>query len=235
MRPTATVASLLTALSLVAAPAWAQSEDEKILEQEAARAESSGQAPIDDEMDDAELDERVFYSGMGVSRVSTDFTNINEAINLDLVLGFRIPTATWFALEIDIGQTIIPGEYRDPRPAQPAQPLGCGSVLNPCTTPAQPAEDGAFDRDGDEFVMQALGISAVLKSPGRFYVTGKYGYRYIGTSIDDLNEERSSNGLGFGVGYRWGKGLSGVELSYKELAKDVDSVGLTFFIRTAGR
>lgn len=235
MRLTVLLPLLFTTLALVAAPAFAQTEDEKILEQEAARAEAKKQAPIDDEMDDAELDEQVFYSGMGINRVATDFSNLSEAINLDLVLGFRIPTAPWFAVEIDIGQTIIPGENMGPPdPGSPGTPdVNCPGPLCVPGTPPTPPENGT--NDPDEFGMQALGISAVLKSTGRFYVTGKYGYRYIATSIDELNEKRSGNGLGFGVGYRWGKGLSGVELSYKELAEDVDSVGLTFFIRTANR
>ena len=116
------------------------------------------------------------------------------------------------------------------------QPIGCGTVLNPCTTPAQPGEKGAPDGDGQEFGMQALGIGLAFKSMGKFYVTGKYAYRYIATSNDTVNEDRTGNGLGFGVGYRWGRGLSGVEIGYKELAKDVESIGLTFFVRTgAGR
>lgn len=236
MRQTLILPLLFAGLTLASAPVWAQTEDEKILEQESARTDAKRQPPIDEEMDDAELDEQVFYSGMGVSRVSTDFTNLGEATNLDVVLGFRIPTVPWVGLEIDIGQTLIPGEYRDPDPGSPGTPdVNCPGPLCVPGTPPRPAENGAFDRDGDEFGMQALGLSLALKSTGRFYVTGKYGYRYIATSNDAINEKRSSNGLGFGLGYRWGKGLSGVELSYKELGEDVDSIGLTFFIRTANR
>jgi hypothetical protein len=235
MRQTLILPLLFAGLSLAAAPAWAQTEDEKILEQESARTDAERQPPIDDEMDDAELDERVFYSGMGIARASSEFQNLGDAINLDVVLGFRIPTAPWFGLEIDIGQTIIPGENKGPPdPGSPGTPdVNCPGPLCVPGTPPTPPENGT--NDPDEFGMQALGISAVLKSPGRFYVTGRYGYRYIATSIEELNEKRSSNGVGFGLGYRWGKGLSGVELTYKELAEDVDSVGLTFFIRTANR
>ena len=81
----------------------------------------------------------------------------------------------------------------------------------------------------------AAGISAAFKSTGRFYVTGKYGYRYIATSLRELDDDRSGNGFAFGVGYRWGKGHSGVELAYKELAEDVESIGLTFFVRAPRR
>jgi hypothetical protein len=245
MRTIALIPMVLSLLGLGAQPASAQSEDEQILEPaavEEAPADASQSAPPrqskeDDRMDDEELDEQVFYSGIGIDRVSSDFDNLGEATNIEAVLGFRIPTAPWIGLEIDLGQTIIPGEYRDPRPAQPAQPIGCGGPLAPpCTTPAQPAEDGAFDSAGDDFAMQALGIGLVLKSTGRFYATGKYGYRYLITNNDTLDElDRTSTGLGLGLGYRWGRGLSGVELGYQELGDDVESIGLTFFVRTSRR
>lgn len=236
------LSTVIALLALAAAPAFAQSEDEQILQSDPAAAdaqqappEERKQHPKDDEIDDEELDEQVFYSGLGFERVSTEFDNLGEATNLQAVLGFRIPTVPWVGLEIDLGQTIIPGDYRDPRPAQPAGP-SCSPIPTPgCGTPAQPAEKGAFDPEGDEFAMQALGLSLALKSTGRFYVMGRYGYRYVATSNEALNEKRSGNGVGFGVGYRWGRGLSGVELSYKELADDIDSVGLVFYVRSARR
>jgi hypothetical protein len=220
MRISAMISLLFTALCLAAPPVWAQSEDEKILEQEAPKEEKK-QSRADDDMDDEELDEQVFYSGMGIGRVSSDFDNLGEAINLEGVMGFRIPTAPWFGLEIDLGQTIIPGENT------PEVQSGCGGVL-------QPPCPGATG-DPDEFAMQALGLSLALKSSGRFYVTGKYGYRYLLTSIDELNEKRSSTGFGVGVGYRWGRGLSGVELGYRQLGEDVDAISLNFFVRTSRR
>ena len=237
MRTTLMISVVFVALGLTgpAALAQPQSEDEKILDQGTTEA-SPTQSRADDELDDEELDERVFYSGLGIERVSTDFDNLGEATNLEAVLGFRIPTAPWIGLEIDIGQTLIPGEYRDPLPGAPAcndppfntTPIGC-------VPGGRAAEQGAFDNNGEEFGMQALGLSLALKSSGRFYVTGKYGYRYIATSNDTINENRSGNGLGVGLGYRWGKGLSGVELGYKQLAEDVESIGLTFFVRTSRR
>lgn len=235
MRFVALLPLVLAGVGLLVPVAYAQTEDEKILEQ-SAETPARSQSKADDEMDDEDLDAQVFYSGMGVERVSTDFSNLGEATNLAVVIGFRIPTAPWFGLEIDIGQTLIPGEYREPDPGSPGTPdVGCPGITCVPGTPPTPPEDGARDADQREFAMQALGLSLALKSPGRFYVTGKYGYRYIATSNDTINENRSGKGFGVGVGYRWGKGLSGVELGYKQLAEDVDSIGLTFFIRTARR
>lgn len=232
----------LALLACAALPAFAQSEDEQILQQEPAQA-SGGEAgadnpkqhPKDEDLDDEDLDEQVFYSGLGIDRVSTDFDNLGEATNLQAVLGFRIPTVKWIGLEIDLAQTLIPGDYRDPDPGSPGTPGTCGAIPTPGCIPATdptPPEDGAFDPEGDEFAMQALGLSLALKSPGRFYVMGRYGFRYLATSNEALNEDRSSEGFGVGLGYRWGRGLSGVELAYKELAEDVESIGLTFYVRS---
>lgn len=221
------VACVVLGLTAPAAFGQSQTEDEKILDE--ASRDAPKQSRADDELDDQELDEQVFYSGLGIERVSTDFDNLGEATNLEGVLGFRVPTVPWVGLEIDIGQTLIPGEYRDPRPATQS----CSPVVTPGC--GQPAEVGAYDNGGEEFGMQALGLSLALKSTGRFYVTGKYGYRYIATSNDTINENRSGNGFGVGLGYRWGKGLSGVELGYKQLAEDVESIGLTFYVRSNRR
>jgi hypothetical protein len=236
MRTAALLPLLVSVLSLAAGAAQAQapsspSEDEQILkpgsgqpapsEAKPEEDERPKQSRKDDDLDDEELDEQVFYSGMGVSRVGSDYVNLGEAINLEGVIGFRIPTVPWFGLEIDIGQTIIPGQNT------PEVQSGCGGVL-------QPPCPGATG-DPDEFAMQALGLSLALKSTGPFYVTGKYGYRYLLTSIEDLDDKRSGTGFGIGVGYRWGRGLSGVELGYRQLGEDVESIGLTFFVRTSQR
>lgn len=231
------VVVLVAILGLASGSAVAQSsEDEQILETVPVD-EGTDSAPPSDE----ELDEQVFYSGFGVGRAESDFRNLGEAINLDIVLGFRIPTVPWFGIELDIAQTIIPGENKteeqsfgggggtscliDPSPADP------DGFPNGCTPSGSGGSPETVSRDRDEFQMQALGLSAAFKSTGRFYVMGRYGYRYIATSIDELNENRSGTGFGAGVGYRWGRGLSGVELSYQELSDQVDALNLVFFAR----
>jgi hypothetical protein len=230
MRAITLIPVLAIVLALAAPAAQGQSEDEQILQsdpaakdQEAPPEEPKKQHPEDDEIDDEDLDEQVFYSGMGLERVSTDYENLGAATNLTAVLGFRIPTAKWFGLEIDLGQTLIPGENN----REVDSSAGCGGLLEP------PCEDNTADRD--ELGMQALGLSLALKTTGRFYLMGRYGYRYLATSIDELNEDRSSKGLGVGLGYRWGRGLSGVEFAYKQIGEDVDSLGLTFYVRSMRR
>ena len=232
--------AILGALSLQPGAARAQT-DEEISKQEPAGGTDLPPAKYEDD----DLDEQVFYSGLGVSRVSTDFENLGEAINLDITLGFRIPTVKWFGIEIDIGQTMIPGENKtqeqsalggggtgcliDPSPVDP------DGFPNGCTPGGSDGNEQTISQDPDELQMQALGLSAVVKSTGRFYVLGRYGYRYLATSIDELNETRSGTGFGVGAGYRWGKGLSGVELSYRQIGEEVDSLGLMFFARIGRR
>ena len=75
----------------------------------------------------------------------------------------------------------------------------------------------------------------MLKSPGKFYALGRFGYRYVATTIDELNENRSGTGFGVGAGYRWGKGLSGVQIQYQQLSDDIDAIGITFFARMSNR
>ncbi|HWT30740.1 MAG TPA: hypothetical protein VN240_06900 [Propylenella sp.] len=223
-------------LMAVAAPAAAQEEDtaqedtaqddEEILETVPVDEGGTESAPPPDE----DLDADVFYSGFGLSRASSDFENLKDAINLEVVLGFRIPTVPWVGLEIDLGQTIIPGENE----GSSSTGLGggggdnCGGLLQPPCPEGQQTE--TFDPD--EFAMQALGASLVLKSTGRFYVLGRLGYRYVATNTEELNENRSGTGFGGGVGYRWGTGQSGVQLQYQQLSEDIDAIGLIFFART---
>lgn len=181
---------------------------------------------------DEDLDEQVFYSGIGLSKVSSGFDNLEDAVNLDVVLGFRIPTVPWVGIEIDLGQTVIPGENK--RSNSSSGGGSCGGVFDPITG-CTPTPGQTTTNDTDEFGMQALGASLVLKSTGKFYALGRLGYRYVATSIDELNVNRSGTGFGVGAGYRWGKGLSGVQIQYQQLSDDIDAIGITFFARMSNR
>lgn len=203
--------------------------DEEILEAIAVEEGGTESEPPPAE----DLDEQVFYSGFGISRVSSDFDNLEDAVNLDVILGFRIPTVPWVGIEIDLGQTVIPGENSGGGGGglTGGSNTNCGGLLQPpCPEAAAPNTS-----DPDEFQMQALGASLVLKSTGKFYALGRFGYRYVATSIDELNVNRSGTGFGVGAGYRWGKGLSGVQIQYQQLSDDIDAIGITFFARMGRR
>ncbi len=180
-------------------------------------------------------DTAVSYSGIGLSRVSTDFDNLDEAINLDFVLGIRVPTINWISAEINFATTIIPGENK----GQPSGG-GFGGGGDPCIFPGFPpgcvegggggsgsSSQGKNTRSRNDLQMNNIGVFAVLRSPGKFYGLGKVGYRYVNTSIEEIQEggDKGGTAYGLGGGYRWGKGLSGVELLYVDYSKDLEYIG----------
>ena len=61
------VLSVILGLAAGAARAQSSAEDERLLEPKAATGDRPAQSRRDDELDDEELDEQVFYSGFGVS------------------------------------------------------------------------------------------------------------------------------------------------------------------------
>jgi hypothetical protein len=168
--------------------------------------------------DRSDRNESVTYSGIGLTRVSTDFDNLKSAVNLTLDLGFRVPTFPIIGAEVEISTTIIPGENTGGGGA-----VGCGGPLQP------PCPGGGNNTsDPDELQMNNIAVYGVFRSPGRFYGMGKIGYRYLNTSIDELSEEnRSGAAYGGGAGYRWGESLSGVEIYYTRMSEDLDYLGFS--------
>jgi hypothetical protein len=59
------------------------------------------------------------------------------------------------------------------------------------------------------------------------YLVGKYGYRYINCSIDEIRngDDQYGTAYTFGGGYRWGIGLSGLELAYTKYSSQLDYYG----------
>lgn len=164
--------------------------------------------------DDERSRESVTYSGIGLARVSTDFENLDDAVNLNLTLGFRIPTLDVLGAEIEFGTTIIPGENS----GAGGSGTNCGGLLQP-PCPGNTA-------DNDELQMNNIAIYGVFRSPGRLYGMGKIGYRYINASIEELMaDDRSGAAYGGGVGWRWGERLSGIELYYTRYSEEIDYVG----------
>lgn len=194
-----------------------------ILAGSAARADDSGAygtIPVDtkDEKksdDRRERNESVTYSGIGLARVSTDFENLKDAVNLNFSIGFRVPTIDWIGAELELSTTVIPGENET---TSQQGGSNCGGVLQP------PCPSGDT-QSGNDLQTNSAAVYAVLRSPGKFYGMAKYGYRYLNTSIDELQDNRSGSAWGVGAGYRWGSTLSGVELYYTRLTPDVTFMG----------
>lgn len=215
---TGTVLALAAALTLAAGPAAAQSEDESILRDDTS---SSGTSMPPPEEEQEELS--TTYSSIGLQKVSADFENVEDAINLDITLiGFRIPTVSWFGVELNLGFTMIPGEIK----TTSSSGGGGGGVL--CGLPGQPpCPEGTVSASEGDFTATTLGAFAVVRSPGKFFGMGKLGYRYVNSNIDQLNQERSGSGWGAGVGYRWNKKGSYAELGYTKYNDLLDGIGFS--------
>ncbi|MEQ1438631.1 hypothetical protein AAG565_04640 [Fontimonas sp. SYSU GA230001] len=179
--------------------------------------------------DEPRDDESVTYSGIGLSRVKTHYDNLKEAVNLDFTLGIRVPNLNWIAAEVNGSVTIIPGENKGGSSVIGGSDGNC-QINNPPFPPGcTPASGGQqVTSSGSDFQMQLLGAYLVLKSPGRFYATGRAGYGYQVTSIDEItNKERSGAVYSGGLGWRYGKDLGGVELVYARMLSGVDAIGFT--------
>lgn len=210
---TAAVLAALLSPPLAVAPAWAQ--DKSADKQKSEKKDKKKKDKDEDE--DENPAREVTYSGIGLSRVSTDFDNIDSAVNLGAVLGLRVPTISWISAEIDFTATIIPGENQG----------GGGAVVGGnCGGLLQPPCPGNNTASGEDFAMNGIGVSGVLRSPGRFFGTAKYGYRYLQSTLRELDEERSGAAWSVGGGWRWGESLSGVELLYTNYAEGIDFIAL---------
>jgi hypothetical protein len=144
-------------------------------------------------------------------------------VNLSFAAGVHIPTIDWLGAEFAGSATVIPGKVTEVQPGSPGSPSGCGPLgLQPCPGSA------ASTSNGDASVFD-LGIYAVVRTPGRFYATGRIGWRYFGSNVDDssgtLYDQRSGVTFGGGLGWRWGQTLSGVEITYTRVSSDVNQIG----------
>ena len=178
--------------------------------------------PVDEgtEVPPPEEEQSVVYSAIGVSMVAADFKNVEDAVTLDItLLGIRLPQINWLGVELNFGTTIIPGQVKQSDPGDPGSPTGCGPLgLDPC--PGTPGSSASGD-----FGVNHAGLYAVVRSPTRFYVMGRVGYRYADTNLPELSEDRSGSAWGLGGGYRFGP--SGfAELQYVQLTPDLTATGL---------
>lgn len=202
------VTQVLVCAALLAAPMLSRADDTK--------AGGSG-----DEL------RQITYAGMGVSRVSADFANIHPAVNLDFFSGVRIPTVTWISAELAGSVSVIPGK-NDNSTSSGGSNGNCGGLLQPACPPNSTTT-------GDDMQLFDIGVFAVLRSPGRLYATGRLGYRYLQSNLNELYDKRSGTQFGAGLGWRWGDSLSGVELTYNHIASNVKGWGLSIAYGFGGR
>lgn len=176
--------------------------------------------------------EAVLYGGLGLSWVSTDFTNLSEALNMSMSGGAHLPWLTWVSGEVEFSFTIAPGNNTAEGTTTTVTPCTVPpSMLDPdgtpngCGVPSTTAVAGATASRND-LQMTNLGGFMVLRTPGRVYAVGRAGYRYVNTSIEEIQEDELGAAYSVGAGYRWRAGLSKFELGYTKYSTYLEYLGL---------
>lgn len=215
----ALAAALLGASAI--GPAIAQDSDERT-----ATGSDSGAEP------------NPFYNSFKIQQIESDFDNLDEAFNFGTVVaGFRLPgDLKWLGVEIELSQTVIPGENQGPPPTTTTGGGGGGGLI-PGTGGggggSSSQASGNFTNDNDDLRILAGGINLVARSTGQYYVGAKVGYSQLfQSSIDEIDGE-SDFGFGVLAGLRFGNSVdsSSVELDYSQLAGDLDALSVNFITR----
>jgi len=171
----------------------------------------------------------VLYGGLGLSLVSTEYSNLSDAVNLNLVAGAHLPWLTWVSGEVEFSFTVAPGDN-----------TGTGTTRNvtPCTVPPGMLDpDGTPDGCGEEVVtaipgaaatrndlqMTNLGAFVVVRTPGRVYGVGRFGYCSVNSSVEEIQtDDELGVGYTLGAGYRWREGLSKFEMVYTNYSSHLE-------------
>ena len=194
--------------------------------------------------DDEEAEERtssdsVTFSGGGLSKVSSNFDNVADAINIDGTIGFRIPTVNWFSVELNLSQTVQGTDIKsipqcstttqtgtNPVTGQPIFTTTNGDCPGKYTTTDQRQQFGVF----------SFGVFASLRTPGSFYGLAKIGYRTVNSSLEEHQDQGSGSAYGVGAGYRWSsRSLAGAEVVYNKYGDLFSSISLNFNYGFGGR
>lgn len=161
------------------------------------------------------------YTGLGGSRVSTDYDNLKDAINLDAIGGFRVvPDQKWgsLAAELNISASVSAGKNEGVPGSVGGGVIGGGGSAADC---------GKCTNDPDDFGLVAFSLLGVYHTPGRLYGIAQGGYSLLVTSIDEIEESgRGSFGYGAGIGFRFGQETAAIELVYQKLSEDLQTIGI---------
>jgi len=200
-----------------------------------ALAEAQVSAPPDRMPMSADERDAVLYGGLGLSWVTADFENLSSALNLDLSVGAHVPRARWLSGEVDLSFTVLPGDNAGTRVTTtgatacvvPPSMLDPDGTPDGCGTDSVAVAEPGQTRSQNDLQMTNIGVFAAVRTPGKVYALGKYGWRYINASIDELHDEdRAGPAYTLGGGYRWGAGLSQLELAYTQYSSQLDYLGL---------
>ncbi len=185
--------------------------------------------------DDTKRSDDPTYSAIRITAVETDFDNIDRAVNLGFTLGINIPGLSFLAAEIDLSGTLIPGDNSGPAPVSggggDGGGDGGGGLFDPILGGGDDGGGGSsgssrnLSQDEDDLQTQSVGLFAVARSPGRFFGEARLGYRFLQTTISDLDEDDTGSAWGLGIGYRYGRDGK-VALTYTEYGSDVQYISL---------
>lgn len=177
--------------------------------------------------------EAVLYGGLGISGVSSDFSNLSEAINMHIAAGAHLPWLTWLSGEAEFSFTVAPGDNHND---------GTTRTVTPCAVPPGMLDpDGTPDGCGEEVVTAVPGAAAtrndlqmtnlggflVMRTPGKVYGIGRAGFVNVNSSVEEINtDDETSVAYGVGAGYRWRAGLSKFELLYTHYSSHLEYLTL---------
>lgn len=200
-------------------------------------------AQTDADNDDEEDRYDPTYQSFRIASVDTEFSNIDRAFNLGFTLGIRIPGLTWkgtefLSAEIDLSSTIIPGENSGGSTllgdnCDDGDDDGDGGIGLPIVGDliGGSGSDGGGEcrqsQSGSDLRMNTVGLFARARSPGRFFGAARVGYRFIESSISDLNDSQTGAAWSLGAGYQYSPRGGAVELVYSQYGSDVNLIELS--------
>ncbi len=176
------------------------------------------------------------YSGMRLTSVTTDYENLDNAVNLGYTLGIAIPPlGNMLAAEIDLSTTLIPGENSGGTGLAGGGGDGGGQdggLIGPGLGGGDgdggggdSSSSGQRTRGNEDLRTNSVGIFLSGRTPGQLFGLARAGYRFMQSTVDELNEERSGAAFTLGGGYRYAEDGT-VELSYTRYSDEVDYLSL---------
>ncbi len=161
------------------------------------------------------------YTGVGASRLSTDFHNLKEAYNLDAIGGYNIvPAQPWgrIGAELNLSVTVAPGKNEGPPQTTGGGLVGGGST-----------ESGRFTQSDNDLQAFVLNLQAVYRTPGRLYGIAGVGFGLSNTSIEEI-EDKGRSGVTFagGAGFKFGEETAAMEVLYNRYSDDLQTIGIRF-------
>lgn len=159
------------------------------------------------------------YTGVGGSRVSSDFDNLGEAYNLDAIGGYNLtPALGWGRLsaELNFGVTVSPGKNKGSGSGGGGGIIGGGGG----------GTGGNNTASNDDLQTLLFSLQGVYRTPGRVYGVASVGYGLISTSIQEIEDSgRSSINFGGGLGFRFGEETAAVEILYTRVSEELQTIG----------